>query len=307
MTTRPVGFIGCGHMGGAMAQRLIDGGFDVLIYDLDPARVEALAAHGARPAQSPGVIAREAAVILACLPSQEASLAVAAEIAKAAQMGRAAEVYIETSTIGQKTIRNIESMLQPCGIAMLDMPVTGGPSWAREGRLTGILSGGRAARESAAPVLNCIAGRLIEVGEHAGQGQVAKVVNNILSLSGMMIACEAVVAGVKAGIDAEALIETINNGTGRNSATADKFPKAILPRTFNFGGPVGLGNKDIALFLELTDAEHRSDSIGHAVAELWQRITDDIGGNADLSEMVKFFEKRAGVEVRGRNAAPHQA
>lgn len=299
MVTKPVGFIGCGHMGSAMAQRLIDGGFDVLIHDIDPAKVAVLAAHGARPAQSVRAVAREASVILASLPSQDASCAVAAEIAE----GGAAEVYIETSTIGQRAIKTIEAMLEPRGIAMLDMPVTGGPSWAREGRLTGILSGTPAARDAATPILNCIAGRLIVVGDHAGQGQIAKVINNMLSLSGMMIACEAIVAGVRAGIDAEKLLETINAGTGRNSATADKFPKAILPRTFNFGGPLGLGNKDLALFLELTDTGRRSDSIGYSIAALWQRITDDVGESADLSEMVKFFEKRAGVEVRGRTGA----
>ena len=286
-------------MGSAMAQRLIGGGFDVLVYDTDQVRMAALTTHGARPAQSVHAIAREASVILACLPSQDASRAVAVEIAK----GGAVEVYIETSTIGQRTIQAIEAMLQPRGIAMLDMPVTGGPSWAREGRLTGILAGAPTARQTASPILHRIASRLIVVGDHAGQGQVAKVINNMLSLSGMMIACEAIVAGVKAGIDAEKLLETINAGTGRNSATTDKFPKAILPRTFNFGGPLGLGNKDLALFLELTDAEHRSDLIGHSVAALWQRITNDVGESADLSEMVKFFEKRAGVEVHGRTGA----
>jgi 3-hydroxyisobutyrate dehydrogenase-like beta-hydroxyacid dehydrogenase len=305
MVTKTIGFIGCGHMGSAMARRLIDGGFDVLVHDIDPAKVTALAAYGARPTQSVRAVAREASVILASLPSQDASCAVAAEIAE----GGAVEVYIETSTIGLRTIQAIEAMLQPRGIAMLDMPVTGGPNWAREGRLTGILAGAAAARETAAPVLKCITGRLIGVGDRAGQGQTAKVVNNMLSLSGMMIACEAIVAGVKAGIDAETLIEVINAGTGRNSATVDKFPKAILPRTFNFGGPLGLGNKDIALFLQLTDANDRSDSIGHSVAALWQRITNDVGESADLSEMVKFFEKRAGVEVRSRTAvatAPDQ-
>lgn len=305
MVTKPVGFIGCGHMGSAMARRLIDGGFDVLVHDIDPARVAALAAYGARPAQSVRAVAREASVILASLPSQDVSYAVAAEIAEDC----AVEVYIETSTIGLRTIQAIEAMLHPRGIAMLDMPVTGGPNWAREGRLTGILAGAPAACEAAAPVLTCITGRLIVVGDRAGQGQIAKVVNNMLSLSGMMIACEAIVAGVKAGIDAETLIEVINAGTGRNSATVDKFPKAILPRTFNFGGPLGLGNKDLELFLELTEANDRSDTIGHSVAALWQRITNDVGESADLSEMVKFFEKRAGVEVRGRTAvviAPDQ-
>ena len=291
----PVGFIGCGHMGSAMAQRLIDGGFDLVIHDIDPARVAALTAHGARAMQSARAVADTAPIILTCLPSEDASRAVAAEIAK----GGAAKICVETSTIGQDNIHAIEAVLEKRGIAVLDMPVTGGPSWAREGRLTGLLAGAPAAREAASSVLNCIASRLIVVGDHAGQGQTAKVVNNMLSLSGMLIACEAIVAGVGAGISADKLIEAINAGTGRNSATVDKFPKAILPRTFNFGGPIGLGNKDIALYLDLIGQDDRAHLMSPAVAALWRRITDELGHNADLSEMVKFFERRAGVEVRG--------
>ncbi len=283
-------------MGGAMAQRLLEGGFDLIAFDVDRDRVAAMAALGASVAASPRMVADQAEIVLACLPSREASHAVASEIAA----GKTVKVYIETSTIGQAVMTALAKALQPHGIALLDMPVSGGPSWAREGRLTGILAGAPEARQAAAPVLNRIAGRLIVVGDIPGQGQIAKIVNNMLSLTGMMIACEAIVAGVKAGIDADKLLEVINAGTGRNSATVDKFPKAILPRSFDYGGPIGLGNKDLALYLELDHAREVSTPLGDCVADLWQRITDDLGDSADLSEMVRYFEKRAGIEVRGR-------
>lgn len=300
--TAPVGFIGLGHMGGAMAQRLIHGGFDVIGFDIDPDRAAAMAANGASIAESPRQVADHAQIVMACLPSQEASHAIASEVAR----GKAVKVHVETSTIGPRSIESISKELGRHGIATLDMPVSGGPSWAREGRLTGILAGPADARAQAAPVLNCVAGRLIVVGDTPGQGQIAKIVNNMLSLSGMMIACEAIVAGVRAGVDAEKLLEVINAGTGRNSATADKFPKAILPRTFNYGGPIGLGIKDLSLYLDLHPAPAADISLGNTVADMWQRITDDLGENADLSEMVRFFEKRAGVEVRGRSSPSDQ-
>ncbi len=297
--TGPVGFIGCGHMGGAMAQRLIEGGFDVICCDIDPDNAAAMAALGAKLAETPQSVADHAAVVFACLPSQEASLAVAAGVAK----GKAICVHVETSTIGQHTISSIADQLATRDIAVLDMPVSGGPLWAREGRLTGILAGPAEARAQAADALNCIAGRLIVVGDEPGQGQIAKVVNNMLSLSGMLIACEAIVAGVRAGVDAEKLLEVINAGTGRNSATADKFPKSILPRRFRYGGPIGLGIKDLALYLDLNPAPGTDPSLGHTMAELWNRITDDLGESVDLTEMVRYFEKRAGVEVRGSAAS----
>jgi 3-hydroxyisobutyrate dehydrogenase-like beta-hydroxyacid dehydrogenase len=300
MVKKPVGFIGCGHMGGAMAERLLGGGFELVVHDTDPGRLAAMAALGANPAESALDVANRAEIIFACLPSTDASRTVAAAVAE----GKAVRIYIETSTIGHPTMTSLANGLQPRGVAVLDMPVSGGPSWAREGKLTGILAGPEAARQAAAAVLACVAGRLIVVGEVPGQGQIAKIVNNMLSLTGMMVACEAIVAGVKAGIEAGKLIEVINAGTGRNSATADKFPKAILPRSFNYGGPIGLGNKDLSLYLELAGGADISLPLGHRVAELWQTITDDLGESADLSEMVRYFEKRAGVEVRGASTSP---
>lgn len=291
----PVGFIGCGHMGGAIARRLLDGGFDLLVNDLDASRLKSLTELGAKPVESIREIADRAAIVFACLPSQEASHSVASAIGG----GNAVKVYVETSTIGQTAMVSIADHLQLHRIAVLDMPVSGGPSWAREGKLIGILSGPADAREMIAPVLNCIAGRVIVVGDTPGLGQVAKIVNNALSLTGMMMACEAIVAGVKAGVHASALIDVVNAGTGRNSATVDKFPKAILPRTFSYGGPIGLGNKDLELYLDLDSSQLPFIKLGHSVAGLWKTISDDLGGNADLSEMVRYFEKIASVEVRG--------
>jgi 3-hydroxyisobutyrate dehydrogenase-like beta-hydroxyacid dehydrogenase len=293
----PIGFIGCGHMGGAMARRLIERGFDLLVHDLDQSQLAPLIELGATPVESVREIADQATVVFACLPSQQASQSVASAVAD----GNKVKTFIETSTIGQNAMVSIAERLNLLGIAVLDMPVSGGPSWAREGKLTGILSGPAHVRDSVGPLLNCIAGRVIVVGDKAGLGQVAKVVNNALSLTGLMIACEAIVAGVKAGADATALLEVINVSTGRNSATVDKFPQAILPRTFKFGGPIGLGNKDLELYLDLDRAEPSSIMLGHAVADFWKTITDNLGGDADLSEMVRYFEKIAGVEVRGHS------
>lgn len=282
-------------MGGAMAERLAAGGFELYVYDRDPARIEALTSLGAIATGSAREVADRARVVFACLPSTEASKAVAAEVAD----GNAIETYIETSTIGQDVMSSIAQALEAHGVAVLDMPVSGGPIWAREGKLTGILAGPASVRERVSPVLNCIAGKLIVVGDRPGQGQVAKVVNNALSLTGMMIACEAIVAGVKAGVAAPKLLEVINSGTGRNSATVDKFPRSILPGTFKYGGPIGLGIKDLELYLELNRAYLPSGSLGDTVAELWRTITDDLGGDVDLTAMVRFYEKRAGVEARG--------
>jgi 3-hydroxyisobutyrate dehydrogenase-like beta-hydroxyacid dehydrogenase len=297
--TAPLGFIGCGHMGGAMALRLAEAGYPLVVCDPDASRLAPLLAKGATAASTPHEVADRAEIVFACLPSQTISRAVAYGNHGVVR-GKAVRVYIESSTIGQPTIVAIANELAAANIAVLDMPVSGGPSWAREGKLTTILSGSPDAREMVAPVLSQLAGRTIVVGDKPGLAQVAKIVNNALSLTAMMITSEAMVAGVKAGVDADALIEVINAGTGRNSATVDKFPKAVLPRKFAYGGPVAMGIKDMELYCDLGHASHATTPIGERVAELWRVITDDIGAESDLTEMVRHFEKIAGVEVVGR-------
>jgi 3-hydroxyisobutyrate dehydrogenase-like beta-hydroxyacid dehydrogenase len=297
--TAPLGFIGCGHMGGAMALRLAEAGYPLVVCDPDSARLAPLIAEGAIAAATPREVADRAEIVFACLPSQAISRAVAYGN-NGVVRGKAVRVYIESSTIGQPTIVAIAGELAAANIAVLDMPVSGGPSWAREGKLTTILSGPADARAKVAPVLSQLAGRTIVVGDTPGLGQVAKIVNNALSLTAMMITSEAMVAGVKAGVDADALIEVINAGTGRNSATVDKFPKAVLSRKFAYGGPVAMGIKDMELYCDLGQASQASTPIGERVAELWHVITDDIGAESDLTEMVRHFEKIAGIEVRGR-------
>jgi 3-hydroxyisobutyrate dehydrogenase-like beta-hydroxyacid dehydrogenase len=299
----PLGFIGCGHMGGAMAMRLADARYPLTVCDPDAARLEPLVAKGAVPVGTPREVADRADIVFACLPGQEISREVAFGENGIAD-GKLVRIYVECSTIGQPTIMSIADKLAQKNIAVLDMPVSGGPSWAREGRLTCILSGPKSACDDISPVLEKLSGRTIVVGQRPGLGQVAKIINNALSLTAMMITSEAMVAGVKAGVDAESLIDVINSGTGRNSATVDKFPKAVLTRKFAYGGPVAMGIKDMELYCELGRAFQASTPVGELVAQLWHTITDDIGEESDLTEMVRYFEKVAGAEVRGRNAFP---
>jgi 3-hydroxyisobutyrate dehydrogenase-like beta-hydroxyacid dehydrogenase len=300
--TVPLGFIGCGHMGGAMALRLIEGGYPLVVCDRDASRVAALVAKGAIAASSPRAVADRAEIVFACLPAQTISRDVAFG-ADGVVHGKAIRIYVESSTIGQSTVGEIAGKLAAANIAVLDMPVSGGPSWAREGKLTTILSGAPEACEQVAPVLARLAGRTIIVGDKPGLAQVAKIVNNALSLTAMMITSEAMVAGVKAGVDADALIEVINAGTGRNTASVDKFPKSVLPGKFAYGGPIGIGLKDMELYIDLGRAMQASTPVGETVAQMWPVITDDVGAQSDLTAMVRYFEKIAGVEVRGRGHA----
>jgi 3-hydroxyisobutyrate dehydrogenase-like beta-hydroxyacid dehydrogenase len=129
----------------------------------------------------------------------------------------------------------------------------------------------RAAKRIAARVklFEAIAGRVFHVGDRPGLGQIAKLANNMISAAGMAAACEAAALAVKAGLDAATLIEVVNAGTGRNTATTDKFPRSILPRSFDYGGRLATMYKDVRLCLE--EAERRGVPmwVGSSVVQLW--------------------------------------
>jgi 3-hydroxyisobutyrate dehydrogenase-like beta-hydroxyacid dehydrogenase len=124
-----------------------------------------------------------------------------------------------------------------------------------------------------------------------------KLLNNLLSATAMAITSEAVVMGVKAGLDPALVIDVLNAGTARNTASTDKFPKYILPRTFNAGFAMGLFNKDIRLCLEEADALGVPMIVGNAVRQLYSIALASEGPNADMTEVVKPVERWASATI----------
>jgi 2-hydroxy-3-oxopropionate reductase len=145
-----------------------------------------------------------------------------------------------------------------------------------------------------------VLGTIFHVGREPGMGQTMKLLNNLLSATAMAISSEAVVMGVKAGLDAKQIVEVINAGTGRNSATADKIPRCVIPRAFNTGFAIELLNKDVRLCLEEGDALGVPMIVGNAVRQLLAITMASEGPNADMTETVKPLEKWAGVVVGGK-------
>src|SRR5262245_17030821 len=125
-----------------------------------------------------------------------------------------------------------------------------------------------------------------------------KLLNNLLSSTAMAIASEAVVMGVKAGLDSRQIVDVINAGTGRNSATADKIPRCVIPRTFNTGFSIELLNKDVRLCLEEADALGVPMIVGTAARQLLAITMASEGSNEDMTEVVRAPERWVGIEVK---------
>jgi 3-hydroxyisobutyrate dehydrogenase-like beta-hydroxyacid dehydrogenase len=182
-------------------------------------------------------------------------------------------------------------------VSAVDAPVSGGPAGAEAGRLTLMVSGPDAALERVRPLLEAFAGNMFVVGSAAGQGQAAKVINNLMSACSIAITAEAMVLGVRAGLDPGTLLDVIHVSSGANNAASDKFPKQVLTRDFAHGFRLDLMAKDVHLALDEARRRGVPMVLGSTVEELWG-LADATGDDGrDCTEIVRMFEAWGGAEI----------
>ncbi|OBK19850.1 NAD(P)-dependent oxidoreductase [Mycobacterium asiaticum] len=291
-----IGFVGLGNMGGPMARRLIEAGHDLVVFDTHRPAVERLVALGAQAASAPREVADRADTVLASLPTPAVSLEVAIGDSGVIAGARVAR-YVDLSTIGATTAVQIHDRLAQRNIAALDSPVSGGVRGAERGALAVMVSGPHAEFDIVEPALETL-GRPFYVGDKPGSAQTMKLANNILAANVLAATAEVVVMGVKAGLDPAVMIDVLNAGSGATSASRDKFPRAILPRTFDYGFATGLMVKDVRLYLEQARALGVPVEIADTVGRIWEAAAQEQGPDADFTTVIKPFEKAAGVVVR---------
>jgi len=291
-------FIGIGRMGANMAKRLLDGGFSLTVYDASRRAVDELVAHGAQGAASAVEAADYAETLFLSLPTPEIVHAVALGPKGIAEGSRVKQVF-DCSTIGPEMARSVAAGLAERGIAYLDAPVSGGVGGAKNGTLAVMVSGPREVYERAKPALERF-GKVFHVGTEPGQGQVMKLANNMLSAAALVLSSEAIALGVKAGLDAAQMVDVINAGTGRNSATQDKFPRSVLPRTFDFGFATGLCYKDLKLCVQAAENLGVPMIAGSAVLQMFGVTQARFGADSDFTSIARVVEEWAGVEIKSQ-------
>jgi len=296
-----IGFIGLGKMGFPMARRLIEAGHRLVVFDTRKDAVDRLVALGAQAASSPKDVADRVETVLASLPSLSASLEVATGAGGVSEGSRVRR-FVDLSTVGSQMAVRIHDLLGKRNIVQLDSPVSGGVGGAEKGTLAVMVSGPRAEFDAIRPVLDVI-GKVFFIGEKPGAAQTMKLANNFLSATAMVATSEAVVMGVKAGLDPTVMVEVINAGSGMNTASRDKFPRAILPRSFDFGFATGLMVKDVRLCLEEMRSLGLSMEVAEAVGRLWEVVIRDMGAESDFTSAIQPIERAAGVVVGGAKAA----
>jgi 3-hydroxyisobutyrate dehydrogenase-like beta-hydroxyacid dehydrogenase len=277
-----------------MARRLLDAGHRVTVYDPAATATAALAAHGAEVAPSARAVADAAPVVFLSLPTPQIVLDVVLG-GQGIREGRSLKVCVDLSTSGPETAVKLAAGLAERHIASFEAPVSGGIKGAREGTLSLMIAGPQDSWEQLRPLLQ-VFGKPFFMGTRPGAGQTMKLVNNLLGACAIAITAEGMTLGIKAGLDPARMIEVLNVSTGRSSATQDKWPRSVLPRTFDFGFAASLCLKDVRLCLAAAESLGVPLAVGSEVCELLQRTVARLGPDSDFTAMAKIVEADAGLD-----------
>jgi 3-hydroxyisobutyrate dehydrogenase-like beta-hydroxyacid dehydrogenase len=297
MEQQVFGFAGVGRMGSLMAPRLLAAGHSVLVFDVSRDAVAAMEKAGAKAVASMSELGNKADVVFLSLPNPE--IVHSAALGKDGLIeGKRVKRVVDFSTIGPRMAGMVARAIAARDMVYVDAPVSGGLKGAREGTLAVMIACPKAIYTELEPVLK-IFGKPFHLGETAGQAQTMKLANNLLAAAAIALSSEAMVMGVKAGLDPKVMLDVLNISTGRNSATQDKFPRSILPGTFDFGFATGLSYKDVKLCIDEAEAMGVPMVCGAAVRQMLAVTNAMYGADSDFTSMCRVVESWAGVEVRG--------
>lgn len=297
MDIRVIGFVGLGRMGTPMAKRLLGAGFELVVYDTQSTAVAELVSLGARAAENVRQLGDEADLVFSSLPTPAIVKAVLIGAQGVAE-GKRVKVLADLSTIGPRTAVEISDALKTRGLTWLEVPVSGGIKGAEAGTLAVMAACPKPLFDELQPILGCL-GKLFFTGEKAGLAQTAKLANNLLSAAAMVISSEAMVMGVKAGLDPAILLDIINAGSGRNSATVDKIPRAVLSRRFDYGFSTELSYKDTRLCIDEAEAMGVPMPVGGLIRQMLAATNAKYGPDSDFTSVARIYEEWAKVEIGG--------
>jgi 3-hydroxyisobutyrate dehydrogenase len=299
-TTPSIGFVGLGTMGGQMARRLAASGYRVTGYDVAAERARQAREGGVTLAASPAGAAEAADVVLSSLPDPAAVRRAYLGADGVLSAARRGTTFVDVSTIDPDTWREVAAAARAAGVDCLDAPVSGGPAEAGSGKLVFIVGGDAAVLERCRPVLLTLGTDIHHVGP-LGSGQVVKIVNNVMSMGNVAVAAEAMVLGVKAGVDPQRLFDILSTSGGRSHHFLKRFPN-VLAGDFTPNFSIALSRKDVSLALALAAKLEMPMLVASTVRQVYEAAHAQGLGHLDMAAVTKLYEQWTGVSVRGKAA-----
>jgi len=286
------GFVGLGNLGSRIAQRLLDHGYQLSVYDMDLAKAEAIAARGGVVAKNILELARTADVLLSCLTNDEAVRSVYTGPEGVFAGARSGTVILEMSTISPESSREVHRLGARGGIEVLDVAISGSTPAAEEGILTLLAGGNPELFLAAEPIFQAVAKRYFLLGG-PGSGTAMKLVVNTLLGVGMQAIAEAVVLGEKVGLDRERLLEVLSQTAVIAPAHVGKLARVAI-NDYSPQFPLRLMNKDFQLILKAAAQEHLPMPATDAAFRV---NSDELAHNdeQDFSTVLRRMETVAGI------------
>lgn len=292
-----IGVIGLGNMGGRIARHLIEKGHQLCVYDADSKILSDFEDSGARTASSLKHVAENCRLVLTVLPN--------ADIVKKVVLGedglvsgfQSGSILVDMTSSVPDVTKQIGEILSRNRMKMLDAPVSGGLKKAEEGTLTVMVGGDEETYTEVLPIFKDIGSLVTHVGD-LGAGHTIKALNNLVSATTFAITAEALAIGVKSGLKPGKMLEVINNSTGKNNSSENKFPQHVLTRDFNVGFAMDLMYKDLKIATDIARKTKSPAFTSSTVFELWQQAQQKGDRNTDHSEFAKLIEEMSGVEIK---------
>ena len=289
-----VSFIGLGNMGLPMAANLIKAGHAVSGFDVNEDAGARLAAGGGTKAQSIAEACKDAEVVIAMLPAgehvREVYLGEGGVLAAVAP----ATLLIDSSTIDVETARQVAQAAQAKGLAMIDAPVSGGVAGAQAATLTFMVGGGDDAFERARPVLETMGKTIVHAGG-PGNGQAAKICNNMILGASMIVVAEAFLLAEKLGLDAQKLFDISSKSSGQCWSMTSYCPvPGLVPtspanRDYKAGFTAAMMLKDLKLAQAAARATRATTPLGAGAAAVYERFVDSEDGSVDFSGIIRYL------------------
>ncbi len=293
-TTPRLGLVGLGNIGEHLCRNLVAAGYEVAVYDVDPAAVSRLSEmDSVEPAEDLGDLGSVADLVLLSLPNSDVVEKVVLGGGGLLEGFSSGDVLIDTSSSKPSSTRDIAGKLAEKGVEMLDAPVSGGVLRAEEGKLSVMVGGKREVFERCSPVLNAFGEKVFYMGGH-GSGHIVKALNNLLSAATLASAAEAVILAEKAGVSPELFVEVVNASNGRSYSTEVKFPRYVLNRAFDDGFALGLMTKDLKIALETAADLGLPMPIGSNVSQTWQAAAAGGYASENHTAIYAFLERLMG-------------
>jgi 3-hydroxyisobutyrate dehydrogenase len=292
MRIMKIGLIGVGNIGVHFGTRLLAAGHELSVYDRSAPARDRLAAKGATVAASARELACQVEIVLLCLPMPGIVVDVAAEVAE----GSTVKIVVDLSTTGPSATHEVEQLLQRHNIALLGAPVSGGTANAEKGTLAVMAAGPEAVFHTVEPLLRVIGKNIFYLGADPGLGQTLKIINNTLYATSMIASCEALVYGVKAGLDAQTMLDVINASSGRSFATLERIPQCVLDRSFPLRFTTALLHKDVKMCLDEAEKLGVPMQVNPAARQFLAFAISQGDGDKDNVYPIRHIEQWAGAQ-----------